>query len=502
MKKLIISLLVFSSIGTFAQGVDDVFRLSNQNNVFGTARYVSLGGAFGALGADFTSLSSNPAGLGVYRSSEFTITPTLKNRINDTKYIGSEYSDSRTRFMFDNVGLVASFKTMKEEENGLVMVNLGLGYNRIADFYSETTALGANDIFSQSILNSFKDAATFGGTSYFDLTEADDWDPYRNTNALWETIMAWNTFLIDTVDGDNSNYFIPLQDGDGINQLQSISSEGGIGEYTFSIGANFSNKLYAGATIGLQNVYFSQNIFYQETAFDNNSTGDYYLNEMNYNQDLTVEGSGVNFKLGIIYRPIPELRLGLAAHTPTYYSLDETYSATMSSDLNIGTYSAETPINVYDYKIETPYRLIGSIAYTFGKMGLISADYEYVDYSTMRFGKGGDGYRFISENEDIKNLFTSAHNFRVGAEVWIGQMALRGGYAYYGSPYNDDLELSSSATNIYSAGFGFRVDDVFIDWAYQRVMFGDSYLPFAASNQIVERDVKQNRFMLTVGFKF
>ena len=104
MKKLIISLLVFSSIGAFAQGVDDVFRLSNQNNVFGTARYVSLGGAFGALGADFTSLSSNPAGLGVYRSSEFTITPTLKNRINDTKYIGSEYSDSRTRFMFDNVG--------------------------------------------------------------------------------------------------------------------------------------------------------------------------------------------------------------------------------------------------------------------------------------------------------------------------------------------------------------------------------------------------------------
>lgn len=498
MKKIIICLLVFSSIGAFAQGVDDVFRLSNQNNVFGTARYVSLGGAFGALGADFTSLSSNPAGLGVYRSSEFTITPTLKNRINDTKYIGSEYSDSRTRFMFDNVGLVASFKTMKEEENGLVMVNLGLGYNRIADFYSETTALGANDTYS--ILDYF--ALMANGSDWYDITQAEDWDPYRNTNASWEAIMAWNTFLIDTLYGNDLAYRSPLWDGDGVNQIQSISSEGGIGEYTFSIGANFSNKLYAGATIGLQNVYFRQTTYYGETAFSDNYVSDTLFNNMNYNQDLTVEGSGVNFKLGIIYRPIPELRLGLAAHTSTYYSLDETYSATMSSDLNIGSYSAETPINVYDYKIETPYRLIGSIAYTFGKMGLISADYEYVDYSTMRFGKGGDGYRFISENEDIKNLFTSAHNFRVGAEAWIGQMVLRGGYAYYGSPYNDDLELSSSATNIYSAGFGFRVDDVFIDWAYQRVMYGDSYLPFAASNQIVERDVKQNRFMLTIGFKF
>ncbi|HPF94348.1 MAG TPA: hypothetical protein PLV65_10425, partial [Tenuifilaceae bacterium] len=156
------------------------------------------------------------------------------------------------------------------------------------------------------------------------------------------------------------------------------------------IGANFSNKLYAGATIGLQNVYFRQTTYYGETAFSDNYVSDTLFNNMNYNQDLTVEGSGVNFKLGIIYRPIPELRLGLAAHTSTYYSLDETYSATMSSDLNIGSYSAETPINVYDYKIETPYRLIGSIAYTFGKMGLISADYEYVDYSTMRFGKGGD----------------------------------------------------------------------------------------------------------------
>ncbi|MDD2197325.1 MAG: hypothetical protein PHE03_00980 [Bacteroidales bacterium] len=497
MKKILLFLLAFSALGAMAQGVDDALRLSNQNGLYGTARYVSLGGAFGALGGDFTSLSNNPAGLGVYRSSEFTLTPSIKHRLDDTKYIGSKYSDSRTRFMFDNIGLVASFKTLKEEEKGLVMVNLGLGYNRIKDFYSETTAVGGNNY---SIMDYF--AGMANGNDWFDMTKAEDWDPYRQSNAPWEAIMAWNSFLIDTTGLNENEYWGPLFVGDGVYQDQSISSEGGIGEYTFSAGANFSNKFYVGATIGLQNVYYRQTIYYAESAYEDNVTSANLFKSMNYNQNLLVEGNGVNFKLGLIYRPTTELRLGLAAHTPTFYNLDEKYSATMSSDFNVGTASTKTPINFYDYKIETPYKLIGSVAYTFGKVGLISADYEYVDYSTMRFGKGGDGYRFRNENQVIKDFFTNAHNVRVGAEVWIGQLALRGGYAYFGSPYNKDMELSSSATNAFSGGFGLRMDNFFLDWAYQRIMYGDKYVPFATANEIIERDVNQNRFMLTIGFKF
>ncbi|HCX99316.1 MAG TPA: hypothetical protein DG754_04170 [Bacteroidales bacterium] len=500
MKKTLLFLLAFGAFGVMSQGVDDALRLSNQNGLYGTARYVSLGGAFGALGGDFTSLSNNPAGLGVYRSSEFTLTPSIKSRIDDTKYIGTKYSDSRTRFMFDNIGLVASFKTLKEEEKGLVMLNLGFGYNRIKDFYSETTAIGGNDNYS--IMHYFAGVAK--GNDWYDMSPNDDtdWDPYRQSNAPWEAIMAWNSFLIDTLAGLNIQYQPPLIEGDGVYQDQSISSEGGIGEYTFSAGANFSNKFYVGATIGLQNVYYRQTIYYAESAYEDNVVSANLFKSMNYNQRLLVEGNGVNFKLGLIFRPTTELRLGLAAHTPTFYNLDEKYSATMSSDFNVGTATAKTPINFYDYRIETPYKLIGSVAYTFGKVGLISADYEYVDYSTMRFGKGGDGYRFRNENQTIKNIFTNAHNVRVGAEVWIGQLALRGGYAYFGSPYNKDMELSSSATNAFSGGFGLRMDNFFLDWAYQRIMYGDKYLPFATANEVIECDVNQNRFMLTIGFKF
>ena len=500
-------ILSLYSVGTMAQGVDDIFRLSFQNTSYGTARNVSLGGAFGALGADFSSLSNNPAGLAMYRSSEFTLTPILKTRIDNTNYIGSDYADSRTRFMFDNFGLVSSFKSVKktEEEKGLVMLNFGLGYNRVKDFYSETTLLGLNN--SYSIMNHFADLAN--GYHWADLTPDKDWDPYKNSNAWWEAIMAWNTYLIDTLNGKPSQYQPILAHGDGVYQDQSHSVEGGIGEYTFSMGANVSNKYYFGATIGVHDVFMRYYTYYTETAKEGNSTaGDIYFKGMTFNERLLIEGSGINLKLGFIYRPIPQLRLGLAAHTPTFYSLDEKYRATMSSELNVGEISTKTPTNYYDYTLETPYKFIGSVAYTFGQIALISADYEYVDYTSMRYGKGGDGYKFTGENQSIKNIFVNVHNVRVGGEVWIGQLALRAGYAYYGSPYDKNYPLATSATNVFSGGFGLRMDHFYVDWAYQRMMYDYSFMPFGnfdkLSNypEIATSTANQNRFMLTLGYRF
>jgi hypothetical protein len=506
MKRLsVIFVILFTTFSINAQDETDVLRLS-QNINLGTARFVSMGGAYGALGADFTTLSYNPAGLGVYRSSEFTITPTLKNRISNTNYLNSAYSDRRTRFMFDNIGLVSSFKMLKEEEKGLLMINLGIGYNRINDFYGESTALGDNQV--QSITDYFAslaNKANADGWDWYDISADNTWDPYKKTGAPWAAILAWNAYLIDTVPG-NSNYYQPfLMEGDGVHQDQTISSEGGVGEFTFSLGANFSNKLYAGATVGVQNVYFKQTIYYSENAFSNNlplPNGDLFKS-LDYNQELLVEGSGVNFKVGLIYRPMPEIRLGFAAHTPTFYNLSERYSATMSSVLNFGRYDSETPINIYDYKIESPYKLIGSLAYTFGSIGLVSVDYEYIDYTSMRFVKGGDGDRFINENNQIKSMFTNTFNLKAGGEIWIGQLALRGGYAYYGSPYINSTNLSSGETNVFSGGFGLRLPNMFIDWAYQRYMFSDKYTMYMFTDApIVSRSITQNKFLFTVGFRF
>lgn len=490
--------LLFISISLFAQDPGDVLRLSqNYNN--GTARFVSMGGAFGALGADFTTLSFNPAGLGVYRSSEFSFTPSLKIRSDNTNYLNTPFSDSRTRVLVDNIGFVTSFQTLNEEEKGLVRVNLGIGYNRINDFYSETTAIGANA--SSSIMDYFANKAF--GTFHDDMTIKENYDPFLNGNAPWDAILAWNNFLIDTIPENPSGYWAALNDGDGVNQDQSLSMKGGIGEYAFSLAANISNKLYFGATMGLQDVYFKQTTYYSESAFNDNGpipNGDLF-NSLIYNQFLTVQGFGLNLKVGAIYRPTSGLRLGLAAHTPTFYSLTDNYSASMKSDFFYGKSTAETPLSIYKYNIETPFKLIGSIAYTFGTKGLLSFDYEHIDYSTMRFGKGGDGYGFTTENLAIKDEFRSTFNVKAGGEVWLDKIALRAGYTYYGSPYKSGADYASSQTNVFSGGFGFRLDNIYLDWAYQRIMFSDKYSPYSSA-PIVDRDMVQNRFMLSVGFKF
>ena len=69
-------LLCSSSLVLSAQNSADALRFS-QFGIGGTARTIAIGGSIGALGADFSVISTNPAGLGAYRGSEFTMTPSL-----------------------------------------------------------------------------------------------------------------------------------------------------------------------------------------------------------------------------------------------------------------------------------------------------------------------------------------------------------------------------------------------------------------------------------------
>jgi len=497
-RKIIFIFFFTSSLLVTAQDHQDALRLSQSINS-GTARFVSMGGAFGALGADFTSLSYNPAGLGVYRASEFTVTTSLKNKEVSTLYLNQVTHDFRTRLLFDNIGFVSSFKTTKQEEKGLVFLNIGLGYNRLFDFFDETSAYGANT--SSSIMNHF--ASVANGNNWFNLTSNDDYNPYRSGSAPWDAIMAWNTFLIDTIPGSINEYSRALNNGEGVYQDQSLSTIGGLGEFTFSFATNFSNKFFIGATLGIQDLYYKQIQYYSEEAFENNTPLPigYKFNNLDYKQTLTIEGSGLNLKIGAIYKPIPMFRAGIAIHTPTFYSISETYRASMESVFSDFNEFATTPINFYDYRIQSPFKAIGSLAFTFREIGLLSFDYEYIDYSTARFIKGGDGYRFKQENSEIGDLYTTTYNLKAGGEVWLKYLALRAGYAYYGSPFEGNVNMKSSAINVLSAGFGFRIDNLFIDWAYQRYYYSDKYSLYINSPE-VERDIKENKFMLTLGFKF
>jgi hypothetical protein len=230
---------------------------------------------------------------------------------------------------------------------------------------------------------------------------------------------------------------------------------------------------------------------------------------LDYKETLNVSGAGFNFKVGAIYRPIPLVRLGVALHTPTYFSLNETYRSYLSSEMLLGASGITSPRNRFDYGIESPYRMIGSLAFTFEEKGLLSVDVEYLDYTTMRLNEGADGTLFTSENSYIKSNFKNAVNLRAGGEFWLGDIALRAGYAMYGNPYVSTNVNSNAGISVISGGLGYRLGGLFMDVAYQRMVGesnhyyynlvdvdGSPALPPVLSSMV------QGKVLLTVGFKF
>ena len=273
------------------------------------------------------------------------------------------------------------------------------------------------------------------------------------------------------------------------------------------MGANFNHQVYVGATLGLQDLYYNESSTYSE---------DGEFGYFDYYSSTKTRGYGYNLKLGAIYRPIPALRLGAALHTPTFFVLNEDFSSVMKSNLqNVsveanGAHSAETPLGSYEYKMDTPMRAIGSLAYQFGKMGMVSFDYEYVDYSAMKLrNKLQDGTSFSVDNTDIKTIYQSVSNLRIGAEVKPTEaVSLRAGYELFGNPYKSVAFNQSQANKDYSyntinAGIGYRVDNITLDVSYtlgSRTNYNYIY-QLSGVNDPVKYNLKSNSLVFTLGIK-
>ena len=532
MKKIILLVQLFAvlSIGTIsAQDHFDALRFS-QNFYEGTARFTSMGGAFAALGGDFTSLSINPAGIGVYRGIEFSMTPAISYSRTSSAYenVGG-VKDTHTKFGFSNMGFVSPVY-ISSSSKGLVNMNVAVGYNKMNNFNSSTSSRGRNIAGNHSLLDNIVYQANTIGYHVDELTANNPYDSRDMYVSDWPVILAWQSNLL-TNTGTNS-FDSKVTYGDH-NKFAQTVSEGAIGEYVISFGGNISHKFYFGFTMGIQDVDYESNRYYQEAMINPVD-----LNSFSYRESFRTNGTGYNFKAGVIYRPIPSLRLAFAAHTPTYFYLTDEYNASMRADISgFGLYgrSSATPTNFYDYRINSPYKLIFGGAYTFKSYGLISVDYELVDYSSMRLKEDthylsnyNEQAPFYAENQMIKNTFRAASNFRVGIEgnlPW--RISLRAGYGYYGSPYKSSagkdtgyyedsrgnlmtptysMGIGNYTSNVYSAGIGYRFKVGFIDFAYSltetKVNYAlDSYNEFGVMDG-VETKTNFNRFALTLGFKF
>jgi hypothetical protein len=494
---LITATVLMLPLWVSGQNMDDALRYSK---VFyqGTARFNSMGGAFTALGGDLTAIALNPAGAAVFRTTEVSVSPNIMFRSLNTSYNGYSTDNSSSDFGLGQIGLATSINL--GSGSGISGFTIGYSYNRTNNFNRHAVIDGVSENGSMADFW----ALQANGTNTWDLSNA----PY----------MAYEAWLIDTLSGEFTDYASIFsyygEDNPTYGQKvkRTIDNTGMSGEHTIALAANIGDKFYVGAGFGITT--FSYTGHYVHSEMDDQDLV-YDFVDFTYTDHFNASGSGWNFKLGTIIRPIESLRLGLSFTTPTIYKVDEAYYSNLSANLyNEIDGPAHPEINMdemtYRYRITTPYRINAGIAWQVGTIALLSADYEFVDYAFAKLSNGVDGYDFYNENQDLKAEFRSTGNLRLGAEVRLGSLYLRGGYRYYGSSFQPGTLNANSHYSGFSTGIGYRQRNFYADLSMSWLHNNESYMmypddprtnPLYASNPVY-LDNMDKCLTATIGLKF
>lgn len=491
---VLIGLMILLPQLLIAQTYSDAYLMSH-TQIQGTARSAGMGNAFGALGGDFTSLSINPAGSAIYQSGEFVFTPGYA--INTTEHTvgGEKFSDNDQSFSLNNIGIIGTYKS-SGSKSGIVSVNYGIGYNRLANFNSNSFANYSQSAVSW--LDDITDYANTEGLSNAYLSQ-DISDIYYSD---WAAKLAWETYLIDPAYDDegeviDGQYQSILYEDEAVDQYKTFAQEGHLDEYIFNLSFNFNHKFYLGTTIGIRDLDYESHSLYEEVLSD----GDSYI----YDDDYYMDGYGFNFKVGAILKPTHNTRLGLAIHSPTFYNIDD------RSDLYMASYLAENHssygISEYDYDFNSPWKMVVSGAFVFSKRGLISIDAEYEDYASMRYRRGGNGAdNFNDMNSLMDDYFNSVINLRVGAEYKVSkQIALRAGYERYGNPFESTLDQQTTLTDdiqVFSAGLGYTINNFALNVAYTNTSSNTSQGNAQPNFYQVPTDNSNHNILMSFGFRF
>ena len=508
----------------------DMFSLSQTNFGFGTSRSMAMAGAFTSLGGDMAAMGINPAGLGMYRSNDFSFTP-LVGVVNAENSATDWGENQQNRFAVGNLGAVLNL--YESSSTGLVSVSFGLGYNRVADLnyrYGYTSQSRPSVAPCRSIADAFALQMTQSGLIP-DQTGGLNYD-YRDAY-YWGGILAYNGYLLDAGEDEYGTYYTSadrLGANAGVGHTVNMQSRGSIGEYDISFGLNYDNKLYLGFTWGIQSVRWKRQMYYGEDyiydsapVYSDGGTLEAPAQWMDYNQAVEVRGTGMNVKLGLIYRPWEALRLGVALHTPTHYTLERSYQAYMATNFNgIGdTTPALDDVGMNTWDFWSPTRLMFGASYAFGRFAVLSVDYERDWYNGMRASNLPAGFDLTKEDYryEFKNNYKGSNTLRVGVEIKpLPQMALRAGYGIADGALRNDQTLyyntpTTYRTTCYSAGLGYAIGAVTLDLAYQRIEnLQTAYMLYYAmdaqtgvfdtASPYYRTDFKRNYFTLTFGYRF
>ncbi|MDR2970409.1 MAG: outer membrane protein transport protein [Bacteroidales bacterium] len=483
LKKILFSIgfLSLLQISIFTQNEIDALRFS-ELDWQGSARFMGAGRAFGAVGAEFSALNVNPAAIGLYKKSEVTFTPlTVSVYKNTTGYNETGTSAQAVKYNLGSAGIVLTIPGISSTL--WKKFQLGFGFNRIKNFNNTFSVEGRSK--GSTIGSVF--ALEANGLNYEDVD-------YWGSDEAW---IAWNSYFINP-ESDSKTSYVPALLGKDLAQSSSVSRAGGIDEMIFSVGTNYDDKLFLGATIGVPFINFSEKRFFLEVD-DHPSPTDTFRS-IKLTDKLTVRSTGIIFKIGAIYQPFNFLRFGFAFHTPTYYgnikdNFDrKMFAQTKTDDLSVNY------VNSYNYSLTTPLRATANVAFLIAQRAFISAEYEFVDYSMASMSSVD--YNFNKENNAIQNKYGFSHIARIGLELNLSQVfSIRAGYNYISSPYKNNINDGSQ--HYASAGLGFRTKFLYGDFAYAFNTSKEKYWMYEPEFvNVVNNKFVTHRILLTLGIRF
>ncbi|MBW4360830.1 OmpP1/FadL family transporter [Flavobacterium taihuense] len=499
MKKKLLLLLaaLFCSI-VQAQEIKDAMRYS-QTELHGTARFTAMSGAFGALGGDLSSININPAGSAVFANNQFAFTMGNYNIKNNSNYFGTSASASENNFEINQAGGVFVFKN-RNPNNDWQKFTMSINYENTNNYDNSLFSAGTSPI--NSLANYFLSYAdgvplkTITNNNYAFLN-----------NGAQQAYLGYYGFIINPVaDVDtNTSYTSNVRSGGKYYQENSVYSNGYNGKLIFNSAVQYKDKIYFGFNLNSHFTDYVQNSNFYES--NNNPLDiDYEVKSLNFSNNIHTYGAGFSFQIGAIAKITNELRMGFTYESPTWYNLQEELSQKLTS-IRSNTVNTRPPdvvdphvINYYaPYDLRTPGSITGSIAYVFGKSGLISLDYKYKDYSCTEYSPENDSY-FRGLNADIQNSLGSSNEIRLGAEYKIDKFKIRGGYRFEGSPYNNSTTMGD--LNSFSGGLGYSFGAIKLDLSYiysnntaQEQFFRQG---FTEKAQI---DTHKNIFTMTLSFE-
>lgn len=464
MKKILFLLLTgFTFSAVQSQEIKDAMRYA-QDNLNGTARFRAMGGAFGALGGDLSSLNINPAGSAVFANNQVGVTLSSYNTKNNSNYFGTTTEEKDNSFDLNQAGGVFVFKNGNSNSDWKKF-SLAVNYDNINNYNNSLFSAGTNP--NNSIDNYFLSYAD--GVPLNILRDSD----YNNLDSgAQQAFLGYQGYIINPEDPNNNNntlYTSNVPAGGNYYQENSVITNGYNGKLSFNAATSYRDKLYIGVNLNSHFTDYRQSSsFYEENSAP--LSNNYTVTRLRFDNELYTYGTGFSFQLGAIAKVTDEIRLGLAYESSTWYHLSDEFSqklvAVSSANNQPDTNDAVDPqvTNLYEpYKLQTPSKLTGSFTYVFGKSGLISIDYAMKDYSNTKFKLENDSY-FNTVNNYMGSVLDKTNEVRVGAEYKINALSLRAGYRYEQSPYKNKTTVGDLTG--YSAGLGYNFGSTKLDLAY------------------------------------